>query len=233
MHQTGGLVLENSSNRYQITDFSCQYFGCAVNRGQVIIVYEEKDGSLMLVTETPKGFEKEPLLISKSKKFCNRKISFEVVRGELFLFFSARYKQKNMILYYRNRQVRIFDFCDDKPFQTILRQNGEIVVLYEKGGVVGLGTLVLNDYSKFIPLNVRNPLKLFEWKNFLYLLTQEDRYYLYELEQSKKHPLPLVYNRKPYLDWQDDELYIRYRFLHKNVIYKLEDDEIVFVREEY
>lgn len=233
LHQADGLVLENNSSCYQITDFSRQYFGCAVNRGQVIIVYEEYDGSLMLVTEIPNGFKKEPLLMTKSKKFNNRKISLEVVQDEFYVFFSARYKQKNMILYCRNHQVRIFDFCDDKPFQTMLRNNGKIVVLYEKRGVVGYSILVLDGYSKFIPLNAKNPIKLFEWKNALYLLTQEDRYYLYELEQSKKHPLPLVYNRKPYLDWQEDSLYIRYRFLHKHVIYKLEDDEIIFVREEY
>lgn len=188
---------------------------------------------MVLFYDTDDKAGTETLLCSKNKTFQNREIRIEVSEDTLCLFFSAYYKHKKLILYYKKTHpVRVFDFCDDLPFHTLLLENGEVFVLYQKNEILGYRMLTDDYYTKFVPLDAKNPLKLFLSEKNIWLLTLEEQYVLYNLTELKKYPLPLVFHKKPFLYFRGNKIEIKYRFQHKNIIYMLEDDKITFLREE-
>lgn len=228
-----GLSVQGEEGEFQITDYSLEHFGYTISNEKFICIYEEQDGTLMEVHIEKDTIQKQPLLYSRKAAFQNRVIFLEAPNGELCLFFSAQYKRKHFILYYRKRHgVRIFDWCDCDLFQTILRNNGEIVVLYEKQKRFCYRTLIEDFTTNFVPLEFANPVKLFEWNEILYVLTFENRYCLYDITHQKKYELPLEYHQKPYLFCQDGHIYILYRYFHKKVIYIFQNNQIVFYKEE-
>lgn len=227
------MILEKNGIYERLTDFPCQYYGYRVFQDKIQIVYEEKDGSFVLFCDMGDHTETETFLCSKEKTFQNREIRLEGANDTLYLFFSAYYKHKKFILLYKKSYpVRIFDTCDDMPFHTLQLENGDIFVLYQKKKTLGYSILRDDDYTKFVPVDAKNPLKLFLYQNNIWLLTLEEQYILYNLTQKKQYFLPLVFHKKPFLYFYDSKIEIRYRFLHKNIIYILEEDSIKFLREE-
>ncbi|MBQ7950940.1 MAG: hypothetical protein IJ278_04395 [Clostridia bacterium] len=233
IYRKDGLYLEQDGKTICITDACLKHYGYTSNDHEIILCYEEHDGSVMQKKVNDELVSTEIILCSKNKKFQNRELYIECPEKELYLFFSSYYKGKKMILYYRKAQpVRVFDFCDDVPFQTLRLQNGSILVLYQKGGTLGYSLLSDDCFSNFFPVAAKNPIKIFEWHKKLYLLTLEEQYILYNLTENKRYPLPLVFHKKPTLFFQESCIELRYRFYHKHVIYALINEEILFLREE-
>ena len=230
--QHNGLILEKDGEAFRLTDYFCEHYGYAAFGGCIKVVYEEKDGALILCNCTQCGIKKEILLCSRKHTFQNREIRLEEWKDSLYLFFSAIYKQKKMILVYRKAvPVRIFDACDAQPFQTLSLDDG-IIVLYQKGGQWGYSILKEDNVRPFQPIAATNPVKLFFHQTSIWLLCFEKRYVLYNLSQNKSYPLPLVFYKKPFLTFLENAIEIRYRFQHKNIVYLLKDGEINFLCEE-
>ncbi len=233
IYRNDGLYLEKNGEIICLTDACPEYYGYTSNGSEIIVCYEEKDGAIIQKQVNNRLVSSETILYSKHKTFQNREIYIECPEKELCLFFSSFYKGKRMILYYRkSHPVRVFDFCDDVPFQTLLLQNGSVLVMYQKRGVLGYSLLSGDCFSKFIPTTAKHPIKIFEWQKKLYLLTLEEQYILYNITENKRYPLPLVYRKKPQLLFMENYIEFRYRFYHKNVIYHLVEGEIIFLREE-
>ena len=233
IYRNDGLYLEQNGKTIYLTDACPKYYGYASNDHGIFVCYEENDGTIVQKQIIKELVSSEIILYSKNKKFQNREIYVECPDQELCLFFSSFYKGKKLILYYRKTYpVRVFDFCDHVPFQTLLLQDGAVLVMYQKRGKLGYSLLSGDYFSDLLPINANNPIKIFEWQKKLYLLTLEEQYILYNITENKRYPLPLVYRRKPQLLFLKHCIEIRYRFYHKNVIYGLVDEKIIFLREE-
>lgn len=198
------------------------------------MVYENFDGSLVKVTESTSGFDKTIVLCNTKRYFHNREIRVEVLDNKLYIYFTTSYKKKKMILFLgENLSPYIFDYLDEKRFLTLATGKNEIILCYKKYGIYGYRIQTVHGIGKFTPMPITNPLKLLEFDAKIYCLYQEKSYFLYNLTDKKKISLPLVFYKKPFLYESDGYIYVRYRFYQKNIIYRLEENEIVFYEESY
>ena len=234
IYHKNGLILEKEGKIFKLTDFDSEHYGYAVSDGKINVVCEERNGFFVLFYDTEEGIKQETLLCSRRNIFQNREINIEVLEKDLYLFFSAYYKQKKIILFYRKLYpVRVLDVCDNQPFQTLAINDGKILVLYQKNGVLGYRVVSGEVSGNFTPVDAKNSVKMFFWQNNVWLLALEEQYILYQVTQKKRYTLPLVFYQKPFLLFLDNKIEIRYRFQHKSIIYEWHDGVINFLREEY
>ncbi len=228
-----GLMLIHNQISYQITDFPCEFYGYCQSEHGMIVVYEESDGSLVKVEIKHQMLQKETLLLCQSFRRQNRKIYIELFENELYVFFSANYKGNPVILLYTKRHsVCVFDCCDGNSFFSLSRRNGDILLFYRRKGQWGYRVATNSSESRFVVVSEKHAIKAFEWNRQLFLLTFEKHYFLHHLDQNICYSLPLVYHRKPFIYCQENAVYIRYRFYHRHLIYKIENNEILFWKEE-
>lgn len=229
----GGLIVESDCIKLHLTDFPCPQFGYTYSDGKLTVVYEETDGSLVCALEK-NGFQKEPILLSKRQIYTKKEIRIEYIGKELHLFFSSYYKGKKLILHYQKSQgLHVFDCCDDASFQTLLRFDGSILVLYQKGGEWGCNSVSEGLFGEFWKIGIKHPVKLLELLGEVYLLYGEKGYFLYRFQTNEHIRLPLVEYKKPFIYEEDGGIYVKYRWKHRTVYYQITDGKAVFLKEIY
>ena len=202
------------------------------------IVYEDVFGHIICVVVSKKDdtyyVQKEVLLYSRRRKFDNKIINAYFRNKELFVLFSVAYKNMFVInLFSKSLGILVFDVADNRNFLSIQKNNGDIVVFYQKNRKFGFSTASSDGYTDFQPISeVKNPQKLYNLDDEIFLLSYDRGFVLTNIEKNEKYILPIVFGQKPEIFVKNDVINLKYLSKgRREIIYVIKENRVTFLSE--